>query len=94
MAGKEAQPHSSDEIRSRALAVADFDVADRVREIPVPVLVLTGRQDQLIPPENSRMLAKRIPDAELVEIDQAGHIFFCEQPEATNRALLDFLARH
>ena len=92
--GKHAQPHSAQEVASRAPAVAAFDAADAVKSIETPTLVITGAQDILVPPENSRMLAARIPNAELVEIDQAGHIFFCEQPEATNAALLDFLSRH
>ncbi|MEJ2089980.1 MAG: alpha/beta fold hydrolase [Gammaproteobacteria bacterium] len=92
LAGKEAQPHSAEEVAARAQAVAAFDVADRVKDITVPTLVMTGKQDILVPPENSRMLAERIPNAELVEIDQAGHIFFCEQPEAVNEALLTFLS--
>ena len=94
LASKAAQPHSAEEVAARAKAVAAFDVADRVQEIRTPTLVITGRQDVLIPPENSRMLAERIPDSELAEIDQAGHIFFCEQPEATNKVLLDFMTRH
>jgi pimeloyl-ACP methyl ester carboxylesterase len=94
LGSKAAHPHSAEEVAARAQAVAAFDVADRVREIETPTLVITGRQDVLIPPENARMLAERIPDAELVEIDQAGHIFFCEQPGATNRALIDFMNRH
>ena len=90
---KKAQPHSAAEVAARAQAVAAFDVADQVREIAVPTLVITGKQDILVPPENSKMLAARIPNAELVEIDQAGHVFFCEQADATNAALLDFFAR-
>ncbi len=94
LASKQAQPHSAEEVAKRAQAVAVFDVADQVGAIEVPTLVITGAQDVLVPPENSRLLAERIAGAELVEIDQAGHIFFCEQPEATNAALLDFFARH
>jgi pimeloyl-ACP methyl ester carboxylesterase len=94
LAGKNAQPHSAEEVAARARAVAEFDAGQRVSEIRTPTLVLTGAQDILMPPRNSELLAERIPGAELVMIEEAGHIFFCEQPEATNRALLDFLARH
>lgn len=34
-----------------------------------------------------------IPDAELVVVPGAGHLANLDQPEAFNRALLDFLAR-
>lgn len=94
LAGKRAQPHSAEEVLRRVTALAAFDVADRVCEIEAPTLVLTGLQDILIPVANAKMLAERIPNAELVEIDEGGHIFFCEQPKATNAALLEFFSRH
>ena len=40
------------------------------------------------------MLAERIPNAELLEIDEGGHIFFIEHAAAFNEALLSFLDRH
>ena len=55
---------------------------------------MTGDSDVLVPPQNSRILAERIPDAECRIIEEGGHIFFIEQPEATNAALLDFFGRH
>ena len=57
-------------------------------------LVLTGSHDQLVPKENSSLIAERIPCATLVEIADSGHIYFAEQPEATNAALLQFVAQH
>lgn len=89
---KRAWPHSAEEVGLRVLGVAGFDAWARLPEISAPTLVLTGDSDVLIPPENARILAQHIPGARLVVIEEAGHVFFCEQPEATNRALLAFLA--
>jgi pimeloyl-ACP methyl ester carboxylesterase len=48
-------------------------VTDRLAEIRVPTLVLAGGQDQVVPPDISRILAERIPGAGF-EIDpQCGH---------------------
>jgi 3-oxoadipate enol-lactonase len=94
LATKEAHPHSAAEIARRAAGIASFDVYDRLPELRLPVLVLAGDSDVLVPSANAALLAERIPGAELVWIRDAGHIFFAEQPEATNRALLDFLDRH
>ena len=69
-------------------------VWDDLPDLRVPTLAVTGDADVLVPPENSRILADRIPNAELRCIEGGGHIFFMEQPEATNTALLDFFARH
>lgn len=90
---KKAWPHPPHEVARRALAVRDFDVSERLRDLRVPTLVICGADDAIIPAENSRELARRIPGAELVVIPAAGHVFFVEEPDATNRALLEFLAR-
>jgi pimeloyl-ACP methyl ester carboxylesterase len=54
-------------------------------------LVLTGKEDVLIPPENSRILAERIPNAQLQMIEGGGHQFLVEQAHAFNAAVLKFL---
>lgn len=75
-------------LQSRAIALHHTD--PRLSEIRVPTLVLTGDQDQLVPPENSRRLVRRIPGAELVEITGAGHCFPLERPADTLKVLVDF----
>ncbi len=87
---KEARPHTGEEIARRAAGLARFDVRDAVAKLAVQTLVLTGSDDRLIPTENSRLLAARIPDARLVEIEETAHVFFVERPEAVNAALLGF----
>jgi pimeloyl-ACP methyl ester carboxylesterase len=42
-------------------------------------------------PELGRKVAKQIPNAKLLEIEQCGHIPHFEQPEKFHRALLEFL---
>jgi 3-oxoadipate enol-lactonase len=75
-----------------ASAIAGHDTYDRLPQIKVPTLVIAGDADRIIPPDNSKILASRIPGAELVMVKNAGH-GFTESPEAT-RAILDFLKRH
>ncbi len=91
---KVRHPHSAEELVRRAIGLASFDVHDRLAELRVPTLVLAGSHDVLMPPENARLLARRIQAAEIQTIDEAGHMFFIEQPDASNRLLLDFLGRH
>jgi 3-oxoadipate enol-lactonase len=73
-------------------AVYAFDAFDRLPLLAVPTLVLTGTDDVLIPPENSRILAERIPGAGLIEFSQAGHLFFIEKADDVNQALLNFFS--
>jgi pimeloyl-ACP methyl ester carboxylesterase len=73
-------------------AIWAFDAYDRLPQITAPTLVLTGKDDALIPPANSQIIAAQIPGAQLIEFEQAGHLFFIEQPDEVNRALLEFFA--
>ncbi len=75
-------------------AVKGFNAYDRLPEIKAPTLVIAGAADRLIPVENSRILASRIPNAELVILENMGHGFTGEAPEEANKAVLDFLGLH
>jgi pimeloyl-ACP methyl ester carboxylesterase len=59
----------------------------------VPALVLHGDADEIVPVENGRMLAARLPGAELVELPGRGHNLPLEDPEAFNRLVEGFLDR-
>lgn len=51
---------------------------ERLREISksIPkVLIVTGDEDHLVDPENSRYMKEQMPEAELVEWAGAGHGF-------------------
>ena len=59
--------------------------------ISVPTLVVTGADDEVIPPEESEALAAAIPGARLRVLPDAGHMVAWEQPEAFARELRDWL---
>jgi pimeloyl-ACP methyl ester carboxylesterase len=63
----------------------------RLPAIQCPVLVVTGAEDVVIPPENSRILADRIPGAQLAEFPGAGHGLQYQCPAKLARAVLAFL---
>jgi pimeloyl-ACP methyl ester carboxylesterase len=77
---------------AQAAAGAAFDVADRIHEIHAPTLVLTGDDDAVVDPANSRLLAATIPGARLEVFPGAGHLFFWEQPERFVQLVREFLA--
>jgi 3-oxoadipate enol-lactonase len=72
-------------------AIQGHDTWKDLVGIQNPTLVLVGSEDVLVPPENSRILAERIPHARLQVIERGGHQFLIEQPDAFNRAVLEFL---
>jgi 3-oxoadipate enol-lactonase len=63
----------------------------RLPRITVPVKIMHGEDDRLIPVENAHLLASRIPDARVTVIPQAGHVFTTDQPDLANREAIDFL---
>jgi pimeloyl-ACP methyl ester carboxylesterase len=65
-----------------------------LESLQVPTLLLAGDADLLAPPALMRLLAARIPDAELVTVPEAGHSAHWERPEEWNRLVLEFLGRH
>ncbi|HEX5937055.1 MAG TPA: alpha/beta hydrolase [Actinomycetota bacterium] len=89
-----AQPKHPVGGRRQWEAMEDFDSYDLLPGLTVPALVLHGTEDQLIPVESGRRLAERIPDAELVLLEGAGHLYHSEQAEAADAAVLDFGRRH
>ena len=87
-------PPSPMGFKRQAEAAAGFDTYDRLPQIRVPTLILAGTADQLIPSENSRILASRIPNAKLVLFEGAGHGYLWEAEEEANRTVHDFLRKH
>lgn len=72
-------------------AVQGHDTWAELPNIKAPTLVITGSEDILIPPQNSTILAERIPNAQLRVIEGGAHQFLVEQADAFNRAVLGFL---
>ncbi|HEY8694567.1 MAG TPA: alpha/beta hydrolase [Chloroflexota bacterium] len=64
----------------------------RLRRIPVPTLVVWGKQDKLIPLSHGELYAERIHGATLAVIDECGHLPPVEQPEKFASIVGDFLA--
>ena len=60
--------------------------------VTVPALVITGADDVITPPVNSRALARAIPGARLHVVPGAGHSFLFQQPRVVARLLTQFLA--
>jgi pimeloyl-ACP methyl ester carboxylesterase len=79
---------------AQAVGTSQWDGFDRAPGITAPTMVLHGELDALVPPENGRILADRIPGAELVIVPDANHVLMTDQPEQVAKVLLDWLDRH
>ncbi len=91
---RDRYPHSGEEMGRRATGIGSLDSYEGLEKLDVPTLVMTGSHDLLVPKENSEIIHDAVANSELVEIDETGHIFFVERPEASCAALLGFLEKH
>jgi len=80
-------------LHRQSQAVAGFDSYDRLPHLSMPVLVMTGEDDVLVPPGNGEILVERIPSAELVKIRGAGHGFLKQRTDEAVPIILEFLKR-
>ena len=67
-----------------------FDLGDRMERLDVPTLIMTGDEDEPCL-EPAIFMKRKVPRAGLVVLPKAGHTINLEEPEAFNRAVLDFL---
>jgi 3-oxoadipate enol-lactonase len=68
-------------IMQQMQACAAHDTNARLPEIATPTLVIHGTDDRLLPVQNGKLIASRIPGAQLEIFDGVGHLFFWERPE-------------
>ncbi len=67
--------------------------SDTLGALTVPALVLGGGLDTLTPPQASRDMAELIPNAELVIMEEIGHLSTIEAPDEVTDILNSYLAR-
>ena len=70
------------------------DLQDRFEEFDLPILLITGDDDRLVPPENTIALQNLLTGSELVVIPDCGHVPQEECPGQFIEAVEDFLHRN
>ena len=68
------------------------ELADRIPTLRLPVLILWGARDHLVPLENGRRFNRDIPGSQLKVFDDLGHVPQEEDPERTAEAVANFIA--
>lgn len=72
-------------------AIRGINALERFRTLDRPALLIAGGEDPVIPPAHARLLAASLPQAQYVEIPDAGHMPFVERPEVFAAALSPFI---
>ncbi len=60
--------------------------------LQVPLLLIWGKQDQMVPPTLAPLFAKLNPAMTVVQLDRAGHCPHDETPERVNPLILQWIA--
>jgi pimeloyl-ACP methyl ester carboxylesterase len=81
----------SQEMRSRRGAVLREPEMVDLSRFPRPVLVLSGKNDEIIPSSVTIAIADRVSQAEIVELEGIGHIPAIQDPDRVARILAGFL---
>ncbi len=69
-----------------------FNRQDYLGHIHIPVLIMHGKRDSIFPVENSYTMAKHVPHAKVVILDEADHIIVLNNFSEVTQALTDFLS--
>jgi pimeloyl-ACP methyl ester carboxylesterase len=69
-----------------------YDILDQLTEVEVPTLIVWGRNDRVVPPQDAVGFSKRLRNSQTVIFGDTGHLPQLERPTRFNRVLETFLA--
>jgi pimeloyl-ACP methyl ester carboxylesterase len=69
-----------------------YDILDRLEDVEVPTLIVWGRNDHIVPPNDAVGYGRRLRNSRTVIFDKTGHLPMAERPVRFNRVLETFLA--
>jgi pimeloyl-ACP methyl ester carboxylesterase len=74
--------------------LANVVTPEKLETLKVPTLLISGDADLATPPSIMRMIARHVPNHELVTAAETGHSPYWERPDFFNHAVLEFIGRH
>lgn len=69
----------------------DYATTERLAALSMPVLILTGDQDKIVPPEHAQQFHDAIPGSQLITFENVGHVPQEERPADSAFAVHEFL---
>lgn len=79
--------------RQNDLAISRKDCVDRLSRIDVPVLLVTGAEDRLCPPDRHEIAQQKIADVSVVVIEDAGHMIPFDKPGELSRHIYEWVTK-
>ena len=65
-------------------------VTEKINESEIPVLIIWGREDKIIPLKVGERIHSKLKKSSLVILEDTGHVPHWEKPEVFNNLILDF----
>ena len=78
-------------LRQQRAVLGRPDSRPGLASIHCPVLLMAGRQDPVLPASSLQDMAKALPKARIVVIEDCGHLAPLERPEAVSKALREWM---
>jgi pimeloyl-ACP methyl ester carboxylesterase len=69
-----------------------YEILDQLDDVEVPTLIVWGRNDRVVPPQDAVAYGRRLRNSRTVIMDDTGHVPQLERPVRFNRVLETFLA--
>ena len=85
--------HKSETGRGARQKLVNVVTPEKLEILKVRMLLMTGAADMFTPPSIMRMIARHVPNNEVVIVPECGHSPYWEQPEFFNRTVLGFIGR-
>ena len=85
--------HKSETGKGARQKLVNVVTPEKLETLKVRTLLMTGAADMFTSPSIMRMIARHVPDNEVVIAPECGHSIYWEQPEFFNRTVLGFLGR-
>lgn len=67
-----------------------YAISSAIKDVQLPTLVVWGRNDEILSPDNAQKFMDTLPDARLVWVEECGHCAHLEQPAALLAAISEF----
>ncbi len=87
-------PQQPDGFERQSRASSTFDLRGRLSDLSMPVHIISGAHDILLPRWKQEELAAELPGSQLTVIERGSHALQLEFPQEFNAAVLDFIAAH
>ena len=84
-------PCSKDTAYRQSDAVMNWNACRKIKKITAPTLIIHGKEDKLISVKNAEFLAKKIPGAKTLILENSGHIILGEDQEIYHQTIIEFL---